>query len=177
MVTKLFETSFGLPVFVYKVDNHDELKPQILMALESSGKHSILEANQRITNTDWLLPADYVKGYRDIVAGVVDTHLTALSNDLYLTQRQWVLAGLWFQQYEEGDFHNLHVHGNCSYANVYYVELGELASKTTFTIRGEEFEVDVEEGSILSFPGFIEHKSKPNSGGRKTVIAYNSSFA
>ena len=39
------------------------------------------------------------------------------------------LTGLWFQITNQHAFHEMHVHGNCSWSGVYYVEAGN-ASRT-----------------------------------------------
>ena len=59
------------------------------------------------------------------------------------------------------------------FSNVYYVELPDGAAKTSFLVGGEELSVEVEEGCILSFPTTLLHCSKPNKGGRKTVVVAN----
>jgi len=60
------------------------------------------------------------------------------------------------------------------YSNIYYLDLPEGTSKTTFKFIDKEFEVDVEEGDILTFPGSMLHCSKPNTSEHtKTVIAFN----
>lgn len=174
MKTHLLE----LPIIVKKFDQHQKLKTKILFEIEKMGKHSMHEPhnNQCISNTDWHLHNNYIRPYLDTVSPIFDNIAHELKKDLDLVLPQDIsITNCWFQQYEHGDYHDWHVHLNCFYSIVYYVELPNAASKTSFNVLGKEIEYDVVEGDILCFPGLIPHRSKCNlSPNRKTVLTANS---
>lgn len=167
----------GLPVFVKKNHDHIRSKSRILKDIELMGRHSMHEPHngQCISNTDWHLHNNYVRTYLDSVSPIFDRVVYELKNDLKLPLPQNIsVSNYWFQQYGHGDFHDWHVHLNCFYSVVYFVEMPSAAAKTSFSVLGEEVEYEVTEGDILCFPGSIPHRSKPNqSTNRKTVVAAN----
>ena len=81
---------------------------------------------------------------------------------------------VWYQQYKKGDYHGWHRHPNNTFSNVYYVSLPKNSASTSFRYSGKEFEINVKEGQILTFPSYLEHCSKPNPSDQiKTVISFN----
>ena len=55
-----------------------------------------------------------------------------------------------------------------------YIELDSSSPQTSFSYMDNEYKVDVTEGDIITFPSFLSHGSRPNTGPRKTVIGFNS---
>lgn len=167
-------------IFKTRVENHHKLKSSILNAIADFGTHSIIHKGQRISNTDWHIRHGVgheldTKRYAQIVQPALNAHNQEIAN--YTGVRRVFCDGVWFQQYKKHDFHSWHVHGNCLYSNVYYVDFGKNCPKTLFRFMGQEFSVDVEEGEILTFPSFLQHCSTPNqSEYTKTVIAFNSNI-
>lgn len=163
-------------VWVYSVENHAELKPQILEAIRSMGEFSYRSAQNSLANTDWHLAANVIRPYYDIVRPVLTKHAEA-------TRIAWAydsvsIGRVWFQQYNTGDFHSWHTHGDCTFSSVYYVDLPDGSPKTSFMYEGTDFEVNVKEGDILTFPSYLAHRSAVNTGtDQKTVIAFNSNAA
>jgi hypothetical protein len=149
------------------------MKPLIMSAIASMGTHSMVESTQSISNTDWYLPATHARLYWPHVLPSIEHQAKEILASLYDQEETMQVSNYWFQQYKEGDFHGWHIHGACTFSNVYYVDLPDGASKTTFRIKGKEFEVDVKEGQILAFPSYYPHCSKPNTRGVKTSIAFN----
>lgn len=160
------------PFYLYDVPNHAEIKPLILDGIRSMGTHSMFVRGQHTSNTDWHLGRDCARPYY--------THLVELFavHSQKLVETSGMPATLspvnyWFQQYRNGDYHEWHVHPNVMFANVYYLDLPAGASKTSFKVGDREFEVEANEGQILTFPTCFIHCSKPNLTGVKTVIAFN----
>ena len=158
------------------VPNHQELKQQILDAIKKMGTHSSIMETSAICNTDWQLSPNTLRPYFSIVQPVFEEHLKKICA-LYQIKTTARLGNFWFQQYALGDFHRWHLHPNSAYSSVYYVELPEGSSKTTFKFLNQEFEIDVKEGQILSAPSILTHCSKPNKSKQiKTIIAFNTSI-
>jgi hypothetical protein len=159
-------------IFISKVSNHQELKPKILNAISSMNVGGYIDNNQHITKTDWNLGQNSNKPYFDIVKEVIKEHLDTF---IRLAKfESYRTSNIWFQYYEKGDYHGIHVHSGSMYSNVYYVQLDKNSPKTTFTSYNQTFEVEVEEGDIITFPSFLKHESKPNMIDLpKVSIAFN----
>jgi|APCry1669189369_1035219.scaffolds.fasta_scaffold00030_41 hypothetical protein len=160
---------------ITKLDQHELIKEHLLESISKLGEHSIIEENglipQRISNTDWGQSLNST--YFNIMSPLLKEHCRQVKNMLKLPFNIDCID-YWFQQYRTGDYHSWHSHANCLYSNVYYLDLPEGSSKTTFKFIDEEFEVEVTEGDILTFPGSVLHCSKPNKSEQtKTVIAFN----
>lgn len=152
------------PIYKFHFDGAKSLNKQILERIKTMGKHPLIHED-KISNTDWHT-GDVPRTYFQLLLPRIDDSLQIF--------KKWGLVNFWFQQYENGDFHNWHVHGNCMFSSVYYVELPEKKLSTTFRVNGKEYQVDVEEGDYLVFPSVIEHCSKENkSKKRKTIISVN----
>jgi hypothetical protein len=85
---------------------------------------------------------------------------------------------VWFNQYLEGAEHPWHKHLGCQFTNCYYLELPDVEYKTEIMGKdGKLVEYTVTEGDVMTCPGWMKHRSKPNGPSRKTVIAWNSNYA
>ena len=63
------------------------------------------------------------------------------------------------------------------FSNVYYAKLPNKEIKTSFRLHGEEFNFDVKEGQILTFPSCFQHMSPENTFDEsKVVVAFNTVF-
>lgn len=160
-------------VFVRQVPAHLDIKPRILEAIQAMGEFSYRSVQNSLSNTDWHLNANIIRPYFDIVRPNIAEHVEALRADRgYDTVS---VGGVWFQQYKHGDFHDWHMHGDCTFSSVYYVDLAGGTPKTSFLYNGVEFDIEVSEGDIITFPSYLMHKSKVNTSKNiKTVIAFNS---
>lgn len=159
-------------VYISDVEEHGFFKPKFLNLLDSSIKVSIEEKGfQSIYNTDFFNNNFNIK--YNFITPILEKHNTALAS--YLQYHDYIIktTRIWYQQYAKGGHHYWHRH-NGIFSNIYYVDLPDQASKTSFRFLGKEFSVDVKEGQILTFPSYIEHCSKPNMSDKiKTVISFN----
>jgi hypothetical protein len=155
------------------VANHQEIKQKILSEIKEVGIHSSIVEGVSVSNTDWELHANYPRRYWRTVEPLFQDQNHKICA-LYNHEVRAILKNFWFQQYAFDDFHSWHLHESCLYSSVYYVELPEKGSRTTFKFLGQEFEMDVKEGQIISFPSILLHCSKPNkSQSTKTIISFN----
>jgi len=159
-------------VFIRAAPAHSDIKPRILEAIHVMGEFSYKGVNNSIFNTDWHLAANVVRPYFDVVRSTIAEHVEAIRVD---QKYDTVSVGsVWFQQYKKGDFHGWHNHSQCTFSSVYYVDLAGGTPKTSFLYNGVEFDVEVSEGDILTFPSYLAHKSGVNASENiKTVIAFN----
>jgi cupin superfamily acireductone dioxygenase involved in methionine salvage len=170
----------SVPFILDSVQEHSAMKQTILEAIKSMGTHSLIEPqyNQEIFNTDYHLSAKVRRHYIHLMQPIVIKHLAKASEILSSTiNANLISTSIWFQQYEKNNYHGWHWHEEAQYSSVYYLDLPEDASYTTFKYLDEEYEVAVSEGDILTFPSCICHCSKLNKSDKvKTVISFNSVF-
>ena len=163
-------------VYISDVEEHKEFKNKFIEFLSCNNIHGAKVGEDDIYNTDFFVKAhpSTDNRYVDLVLPIIYKHNNALHSFLkYITPIE--VDNIWFQQYKKGNQHTWHRHKFSIFSNVYYVDLAEGVSKTTFRFLGKEFSVEVNEGQILTFPSYLEHCSKPNLSDKiKTVIAFNS---
>lgn len=174
---KINSADIPCQVYISNVNDHDNIKHTFLNLIDKFPILSIKVSKennlQKIYNTDYFLSNKFNRFNYDFLIPVIESHNLALSTFLQYAH-QIKTNHIWYQQYKKGDYHSWHRHSDV-FSNIYYVDLPENSSKTSFRFRGKEFEVDVEEGQILTFPSFLEHCSKPNLSKKiKTVISFNS---
>jgi hypothetical protein len=162
-----------LPFFLMDVEEHTLVKKTTIDLIEGMGTFSYKNDNQTISSTDWHLspshPRPYYEPIKHILQGVCAYITKKMEYEYPLN-----IQNYWYQKYNQGDSHPWHVHQNSNFSSVYYLNLPEGCSKTTFKILDEEFSIDVKEGQILSFPGIAMHCSKPNqSKDPKIIISFN----
>lgn len=170
---KIIENNIQLPFLIYSVKEHENIKISILESIKKMGKYSYIDDSQSMSNSDWHLKRDFYRPYYLIIQPIINNLLEKL-DELFKYENKIQLGNYWFQQYEKNDFHDWHIHNFGVFSCVYYVDMPNKSSKTTFKLFDKEFEIDVKEGEILIFPSFLNHCSKPNkSNFCKTVIAFN----
>ena len=167
-------TNVRLPIFKYKVDNHEIIKPLILKDLKEMGSYSLIDKYQHITNTDWHLNEGFNRPYFKHVDPHIQNVCSELKKQLGYVESQIVLLNYWFQQYTKGDHHIWHNHIKSLFSAVYYVNLQNDNPKTSFRLGGEDFDITIKESEILIFPSFLEHTSKENKSEHiKTIVSFN----
>lgn len=162
--------------FISDVENHENNKKALLEEIEKMGRFTFCNKKQNISNTNFHIKDGAIEDttvFDSIFVHIALAHLEQIRKRF--EYEEMFLENYWYQQYEKNDYHGWHNHNRCIFSSVYYVELPDGCSKTTFMIDGKEKQIDVKEGQILTFASYIRHCSKPNkSDKRKTVIAFNS---
>ena len=133
-------------------------------------------------HSDFHLPKDMPRLYLDyFYSDVIADTMTAIGTSLGLNIQvdfDWDIHNTWFQQYYEHGEHYWHSHPLCNFTNVYFLELPDTVYRTEILDRhGEPIDYNAVEGDVLTFPGWMRHRSSPLGKGRKTVISFNSSFS
>lgn len=114
------------------------------------------------------------------------------------------VVGAWFQIQNKFGFHDIHSHGNCSWSGVYYVQiddnearqkhpqLGQQNGITRFYsprfdllggahmdmgnayLQDSHTDVQPEEGTLIVFPSWLNHKALPYDGEKdRIIISFN----
>jgi hypothetical protein len=162
----------NVPFLVSPVENHADIKGQLLESIAQMGVNRLTSPFEDVSNTDWNVGRDVLRTYLPLVFPIMEKTATEVKEHFNYIEPLSII-NYWFQQYEVGDYHNWHVHNGSMFSNVYYVDLPNGSVKTSFKLSGSEFEVDVKEGDVLTFPSCFLHCSKPNTAGRKTVVSFN----
>lgn len=110
------------------------------------------------------------------------------------------LTGLWFQLSNEFNFHETHVHGNCSWSGVYYVQSGDSGKESgypaykcpngvtrfygphlehhaggyldlgNFFLQDITYDSTPEDGKLVVFPSYLKHMIYPYKGSLDRVV-------
>ena len=153
-------------IIVNKIADHETHKSVLLDYFSKESKEFC-----HISNTDWENNKDkrrpWIYYFRDNIVSQITQKLNDRMNSLDM-----ILHNIWFQQYNENDDHDWHNHIECQFTNVYYVELPKNQATEIF-----DFDVDINEGDVLTFPSFLYHRSKANlTKERKTIVSFNTCF-
>jgi uncharacterized protein YjlB len=153
----------------YKVLNFKKHKNKIIDLIFKIPQTSIKNIKESIFHSDWEIPSTMKRDYLEYFCkNILESYL----NDFKLKNnfKKVRMTNMWFQVYGEGDFHSLHTHTKTNFTNIFYIQLPSASVKTNII----NYDVDVEEGDILSFPAFLKHGSPVNkSKDFKIIISFN----
>ena len=123
----------------------------------------------------------------------VKTHILTVFND-YVTnhlqiQNQFYLTQSWTAVNQKGDAHHSHIHPNCIFSCVYYVQAssGDLQIKMPLSriqegynlsykvlqqnvFNSRTINLSVKTGDMVIFPGWCEHMALPNENDSPRII-------
>jgi hypothetical protein len=157
--------------FIQDVPNHQKHKKILLDLIDHIPNNPL----GKISKTDWNLPKKFERKYLEyFYPNIAQSFMEDLM--IYYNAKRWRITNTWFQQYNKNSEHDWHTHPQTNLTNVYFVELRDLKFKTAIKIGKKEYEYEIKEGQIVTFPAHLLHTSKPNGNERKTVIAFNSDF-
>jgi len=133
------------------------------------------ESFEYVSKTDWNLPKNFERKYLEYFYSNIATNIMDQQKK-YFKADKWNITNAWFQQYKRNSSHVYHNHAQSNFTNVYFVELPDPEFKTSIKIGEKEYDYEVKEGQIITFPAYLLHGSKPNGHLRKTIISFNSNF-
>ena len=166
----------------YKIENPSGRKAGENLKLYES-KYDLHRQNNEIIQN--VFKNFIVKSFFETAKEANKNYLGQFSN----SQLAVNITDAWFIHYEKGGFVAPHAHGDCSWCCVYYVQLGENASRknggtyfqkpyparSTFdfgAFYNKETSVDMypEEGKMLVWPSYLMHGSYPYDGKNDRII-------
>lgn len=167
-----------LPIIITKVQNHKNIKARLLELIDEMPNSAIDSTNcsvsDKITKSDWLLDDSFPRPYLDFIKPTMIDLITEAFKSF--NSVGLAFTKFWFQQYKNGDIHDWHVHSGCHFTNVYFIELPDTKFKTEIQNwnRKKLIDLDISEGTIVTFPSMLYHRSPKNySTDRKTIISFN----
>lgn len=159
---------------INSLKNHSEINKNLLKYIDEMPNNRY----KQISKTDWNLPKELNRNYLTYFYSQISIIMNLMLTELKF--QNWVIHEGWFQQYNKNDRHNMHVHPNCHFTNIYFVELPDANYKTELYNSGFDSKIDLDnitEGDLLTFPSYIYHRSNEiKNDVRKTIISFNSSF-
>ena len=151
--------------------------------------------NQYPTHTELEELADFIR------AGIFEVALDANADYWQANDQIKInLTGLWFQISNGYNFHETHVHGNCSWSGVYYVQAGNSSSSPeshkgkqpngitrfygpsmeymagghgdygNFYLHDSSWDSYPQDGKLCVFPSYLKHMVFPYNGAEDRVI-------
>ena len=157
-----------IPFYHYKVNNWKEKKEKLLDFV----------SNLSFKYFDNI--ADLYTTYGDQTSSIP---LKILEDDIvkFTTEVKYsgeMDADIWFQKYYENQFHSPHNHGAIGYSSVLYINFDKrIHDGTRFLApfndpdgKHIEFAPDVDEGSLIFFPSYLNHYTLPNKSDTIRVI-------
>lgn len=203
-----FHQLWPVPILIKRADNPNKLNDELLALFY---QHKNL--HQPTTVKSYASDDDLIKVYKDnqsvqqltkfIMDGIFE--VAAKANGKYwqrmsLGDVKVNVTGLWFQITNDYIFHEVHVHGNCSWSGVYYVQSGDAADEQKSRALGfkngitrfygphmehmagchldlgnvylsyDKFDSVPEDGKLVIFPSYLKHMPFPYVGEKDRVI-------
>lgn len=165
---------------VRKMPNHESLKPVLLSLIQSAEFESKKDPSnnlERINKYDFSLLGEE-RPWSSLFSEYINGFMGSLPDSILYKNAE--MRGVWFQQYEGGDFHHWHPHPGSNFSGIYYLELPDQEYATEFiepfnTAIVKKFKAS--EGDVVLFPASLIHRSPVNtSNKRKTIVAFNFDF-
>jgi len=163
------------PILVSKFKEHELIKDKLLSSINSQNFSSVNYSNSYITRSDWNEAKHSRSEYMNILFPSLGYHMEEVYS--YYGYKRINIHNCWFQQYTKGSGHMWHIHMDCQWTNVYYLEMPEDAPflEVKDPLKNKISQVKVKEGDIISFPSFVMHRSPEiTCDTRKTIISFNS---
>ncbi len=160
---------------ISEVPDHPKHKSMLLDLIDKIPNNPYLMEGEEVSKTDWNLPLAFERKYLEYFYSRVAKNIMD-QQQKYFKAKKWEIRNGWFQQYQEGSSHVYHSHPNVNFTNVYFLELPDKQFKTSLKIKEKEYDYEVKEGQLITFPAHILHTSKKNSTFRKTIISFNTNF-
>jgi len=200
------------PLFVTANPDHEFLKDDLLKHIyayqkehnreEAIASQVAIKAKHQLTESKLTFLEDdtpVVVELRRMLEELLSEAATAV-NEAYWpegAQGDATIIESWFHVTQNGGYHDIHSHPNCSWCGIYYLDVGEceLGSKngvnrfydprnnadhygdpgTAYLSEQGFWDFEPVEGQIVLFPSYLKHSALPYFGQKdRVVIAFNS---
>ena len=158
------------------IKNFDVYKNEILDIINSSPYNTQHSGGSCINKTDFKI--NEYRPYAKLFTNLINPYHIALNEHLSIPFRKINIDidNLWFQQYNQNDTHAWHTHPKANFSNILYIEKPEEVHTEFYCPITKKilYKPSITEGSILTFPGYLLHRSSLNKTDKtKTVIVFN----
>ena len=159
-----------IPFYHYKLNNWKKKKEQLLDIVSNL----LFKTNDEIS--------DLYTTYGDVnqtparVFDILENDIRKFTAEVNYSGE--IGADVWFQKYNENQFHSPHNHGAIGYSSILYIKFNKKVHKGTRFLapfnspEGNEvdFAPDVDEGSFIFFPAYLKHYALPNKSEDVRII-------
>ena len=187
---------FPEPVFKYKLEDFKSLNKELseyIYKLQAEDKDGIEKSNKggwHSSNFELTVKSSVQNRFAIIVQKYI---LKVFHNNGWKTENKNIrIKAMWAIINKNGDFNILHTHPNCYLSAAYYVKAPEkcgkfqienpnIAKKNFYPEIKRKNElnlkvagIEIEEGDLLIFPGYLPHKVSTNESNEdRIVISFN----
>ena len=188
---------FSTPIWISKIDNHENLNADMLTYisdLQKKDPQGIIKSNfngwhSKNFNLKDNMPAKFISSISKNINIVMDDMGWDLTSQFIKITNMWSIIN------EEGAFNQKHHHSNSDISAAYYVsahdECGDIVfydprparvyknpiSKSPNKLNATINSVKPENGLLVLFPSYLEHSVNPNlSNKKRVVISFNLSL-
>lgn len=161
-----------------KLKYHSQIKNNLINLINNQKAESVQTKDNHfddnISLTDWSTGGDFNLPWKKYFLPYFEETLIEMAKKLGFDKLK--LIHLWFQKYDQGGYHNWHIHGY-NYSGVYYLNLPK-GSSTTKLLDSYDLksitDINAEEGDIIFFPSHVIHKGdKQTIDKTKIIISWN----
>lgn len=163
---------FNSYILIQEIKEHNYIKEELLSLIEKTTKKFVEGPVEKISSTDYYVSKEIKRTYEDLFLQLIEPYNNNIkkfykANNIYINN-------FWYQQYDESDYHNWHVHPSSLLSNVYFLQL-ENKNSTLFYdyVTQNKIKYDLKEGDLITFPAILPHKSEKNFTSKKTIISFN----
>ena len=165
------------PYLISEFLHHHTLRDELIELIEKTETAKVLDLPvNMVSKCDYDWSKDVERPYLKKLLPTLTEHLKEVYK--HLGFGAYNIKNIWFQRYINNDIHDWHVHGDCQWTGVYYLELPKDESLKTQVIQPfdqkSKIDMPVKEGDILIFPSHSLHRAPRNkTGKRKIIISFN----
>ena len=158
--------------FLYDVPNAPQYKNNLMNLIQKIP----LNKYKAISHTDFNLPEGFHREYTFYFLDNIYKHFEREFLK-HLNETSMVLNNMWFQWYNQNDYHPWHVHPWCHFTNIYILKNTNTSLNTQIRFCKKEYKVEVKEGQILTIPSFYLHQSPLNTLKEpRVIISFNTTM-
>lgn len=158
-----------LPVVCYANITRLDPQPDVLPLLNDAPANASVNLTEdvNITRTDWQYGKDFSRPWVQYFLPYLKQHLHQHLKPF----DDFLIADIWFQQYDNQSQHGWHTHSH-NFTGVYYVQLPpNVQTELIQPYSNKIISLPVQQGDIVYFPSTVIHRAPPASN--KTIISFN----
>ena len=168
---------YDAPYVIHPFSRHLDFKEKVLGLIDTD----ISMFKRKLEGDTMDIYTDYGKKdqpYFQILSESLTRYMDKVGQ--FMGYDQCDIDNVWYQRYYRGGKHGWHVHHDCVFTSVYYLEFSKTSPYTEFMdlTTKKVISIDsVKEGDILTFPSYIVHRAAENkSNERKTILSWHNNF-
>ena len=156
---------------IVSIKEHKRVKAKLMKQIAAMPEEKL----STVSKTDWHLPSTTKRTYQNTFLKLILPYMDNFAKKYHC--KEWEMHNFWFHQYDKYSGFDWHVHGGCNFSNVYFLNLPNKKTHTEILdINSKLIKLEINEGDLLTFPGYLRHRSPAIKKLSKTIIAFNTSI-